>query len=363
MKADYRYNPFTDKAEPVIKSELVKVPEVSPYIVRLEEVPQKTAPSSMRVAEVVIDESGTHEGSIFTEVAAFPASGEFFPDYYTSAEGDSSWNTGQILFNESETGKMLRVNYYGMGSIIWASDTAKDTEWYRDYGNGDDGEFAPEADVTISGVKNYTSVFVPQGVTVTIDKWAAIHCQEGFVNNGIITASGKGGAGGGYHGGGSGSNAGYPGASCVFFAGGTGGSNGSAGGAGGAAKSVIQDENTDYEEIFANNLYDTLNAGGGGGGAWYQYVAGSGGSGGGYIKIIALRVINNGTIEANGNNGSGSTSSSNGGGGGGGGGLIHIIASQYDNSGTLTANAGSGGWGGKNGGSGAAGKVFTKITG
>lgn len=173
MKADYRYNPFTDKAEPVIKSELVKVPEVSPYIVRLEEVPQKTAPSSMRVAEVVIDESGTHEGSIFTEVAAFPASGEFFPDYYTSAEGDSSWNTGQILFNESEAGKMLRVNYYGMGSIIWASDTAKDTEWYRDYGNGDDGEFAPEADVTISGVKNYTSVFVPQGVTVTIDKWAA----------------------------------------------------------------------------------------------------------------------------------------------------------------------------------------------
>ena len=49
-----------------------------------------------------------------------------------------SWNTGQILFNESEAGKMLRVNYYGMGSIIWASDTAKDTEWYRDYGNGDD---------------------------------------------------------------------------------------------------------------------------------------------------------------------------------------------------------------------------------
>ena len=71
MKADYRYNPFTDKAEPVIKSELVKVPEVSPYIVRLEEVPQKTSPSSIRIAEVIIDESGTHEGSIYTEAVSY----------------------------------------------------------------------------------------------------------------------------------------------------------------------------------------------------------------------------------------------------------------------------------------------------
>ena len=53
---------------------------------------------------------------MLTEVAAQPAQGQFWSDYNTK-EG-SDWNTGTLLFNAADAGKIIVVNYNGMGSLL-----------------------------------------------------------------------------------------------------------------------------------------------------------------------------------------------------------------------------------------------------
>lgn len=110
MAHDYRLNPFTGALDFVnIYEETHVIPVNSPYIVRLDEVPEKTFPSS-----IVLEIDGTEA----TEVATFPAQGEFWPDYSCDVEEDANWNTGAILFNSADAGKTIKVSYHGTGTLV-----------------------------------------------------------------------------------------------------------------------------------------------------------------------------------------------------------------------------------------------------
>lgn len=110
--------------------------------------------------------------------------------------------------------------------------------------------------------------------------------------------------------------------------------------------------------------------GGGGGGSGTGRGAGGGGAGGGVVMIAARRIVNNGTISAdggNGGNGGGAGAGSGGAGGGGGGGGVVLIVTRdtVTGTGTITAAGGTGGTatngGSTNGANGSAGTVIELV--
>lgn len=108
---DYRLNPFLNVMDlKKITEEKHQVPNQSPFTVRLNEVPQKTDPTSV----IVKFENGT----LLTEVAATPAQGQYWPDYNTTAHGVEDWNTGTLLFNSEDAGKQVVVSYNGIGTLV-----------------------------------------------------------------------------------------------------------------------------------------------------------------------------------------------------------------------------------------------------
>ena len=112
MAHDFRYNQWIDALEPLtITNEVHTIPLSSPYEVRINEVPQKTDPSSLVVKY-------TSSGTALTEKAEQPAEGQFWPDYNTSANGDENWNTGTLLFNSADAGKEITVSYKGLGTLV-----------------------------------------------------------------------------------------------------------------------------------------------------------------------------------------------------------------------------------------------------
>lgn len=208
--------------------------------------------------------------------------------------------------------------------------------WWLDRGDGSDGDFRPTGNTTISGLKQYRSVFIPAGVTVTADRYLAIKCQEACIINGIIKADGTGAAGGGIGQAGSNGN----------IAGGAGGATSGNQGAGGAG--------TKYNEVYIRIGLEVIGAGGGGGGPRGDSTSGSGGRGGGCIYIATNEINISGSISANGTaGGNAPTVAWSNGGGGGGGGCICLVANTIYNNGSIIANGGSGGRG--NGASGARG--------
>lgn len=109
---NYRLNPFNDTLNTVtITNETHIIPSSSPFTIQLCEAPKKDAPSTitLRIAGVVAQ-----------EVAAYPAQGQYWPDYSTNADGNEGWNTGTILFNSADAGKTVTVTYKATGSIVWA---------------------------------------------------------------------------------------------------------------------------------------------------------------------------------------------------------------------------------------------------
>lgn len=397
--SNIRINPFTGTGGATNYIELTEkhiIPAVSPYVIRLNEVPEKQDPSNMKM--VYVNEStGAATSTTLTEVAATPGKGEFRPDYSTNALDDKTWNTGLIEFSASDAGKIVQVTYTGTGTLAGVNSNHWPS-WYTDRGDGSDGDFVPTENTTISGVKNYKSVFIKSGLTITVDKYVLIKCQGAFINKGTITANGKGCAGGS---GGTGSSdissselrtqgKGSNGSTGVITSGGTGGAGGAgndgggnravAGGAGGTPKYFgFSANSTMIESIVKANIPIAYGGtGGGGGGAGGGGLAGGkGGYGGGCIFIIAAGFINSGSITSNGATGSAGAKSSTGrvgagGGGGGAGGTIAIIASNVGTQGTITVSGGSGGaggnsgdttWGGANGAAGGAGTKYIKSLG
>lgn len=344
--SNIRINPFIGDGGTtnyVDFTEVHIIPAVSPFVVRLNEVPQKKDPSNMKVI-YVNETTGAPTTTVLTEVAATPGAGEFRPDYSTNANGDEDWNTGLIEFSSADAGKSIQVSYTGMGTLAGVKNN-RFPSWWLDRGDGSDGDFRPTGNVTINGLKQYRSVFIPAGVTVTVSQWAKIHCHGAFINLGTVSSVGQG----------------MP-ASVAGTAssGGSGGRQNSNYGVAGGGKLIGFDSN-EYSSIM-------LGAGGGSGGG---SGGGYGGRGSGDIVIVCRELKNHGIINATGETG-GAGAQWCGGGGGGGGGRVMIIADILLNSGKVLANGGTGGASGGSNGSvlvstagaaGAAGQVIIKEIG
>lgn len=354
--SNIRINPFVGDGGTTTYINLTEthiIPSVSPYVIRLNEVPEKQDPSNIR-AVWVDSTTGAVTASALTEVAATPAAGEFRPDYATKADGNDNWNTGLIEFSAVDAGKIVQISYTGMGTLA-AVQSNKYPSWYTDRGDGSDGDFIPEADCTIGGVKNYKRVFIKADVTVSVNQQLVIKATgsvviAGTINgNGSPGANGKGGAGGalGGDGGlvtGSGDSKEYRAATTGQdgtgggYGGAGGGSNKTEGAAGGSSRIRI---GIDYGG----------NGGGGGGANVYPGETSGGGGGGGYgISIIAPEValLEGSKIAANGGNGENGRSYHTAPGGGGGGGTINIISTTIKNSGDVSAAGGIAGAKGSN---------------
>ena len=108
---DYRLDPFLNVINiKKISGESHQVPNQSPYTIRLNEVPQKTDPSSLSIKYA--------GGTILTEVAAQPSQGQYWSDYNTTAHGVADWNTGTLLFNAADAGKIVYASYNGIGTLV-----------------------------------------------------------------------------------------------------------------------------------------------------------------------------------------------------------------------------------------------------
>lgn len=194
--SNIRVNPFTGTGGATNYVELTEkhiIPAVSPYVIRLNEVPEKQDPSNMKM--VYVDSAtGAATENALTEVAATPGQGEFRPDYSTNALDDKTWNTGLIEFSASDAGKIVQVTYTGTGTLAGVNSNHWPS-WYTDRGDGSDGDFVPTENTTISGVKNYKSVFIKAGITVTVTSAAIIKCQGFFINEGTINVTPGGGSG------------------------------------------------------------------------------------------------------------------------------------------------------------------------
>lgn len=343
--SNMRINPFIGDGGTtnyVDFTEVHIIPAVSPFVVRLNEVPQKKDPSNMKVV-YMNETTGTPTTTALTEVAATPGVGEFRPDYSTNADGDEDWNTGLIEFSSADAGKIIQVSYTGMGTLAGVKNN-RFPAWWLDRGDGSDGDFRPTGNITIRGLKQYRSAFIPAGVTVTVSRWAILQCQGAFIVKGTLTADGQGASGGAGGKGsvdtpGSGSAGGNENA--YASAGGAGGSGSVSGGAGGrlliGGLGIL-----DTQEYLIKQMAIAFGGGGGGGGGrGGGSNGGAGGNGGGCIYVVSNEALISGTLSAKGNSGA-SGNNGGGAGGGGGGGSIVIVSSIIIKSGTVSVSGGAG---------------------
>jgi hypothetical protein len=260
-----------------------------------------------------------------------------------------------------------------------------------DGGTGVDGAFAPVADVELntgSGPFFYTSVTIPEGVTVTAvgDLPLRIYSQGNLDVLGTIDVSGNkagtassmccgqpgpplAGAGGvpgpgGYRGGnggldGDGEIGSGPGGGAGSLGSGSPGAGAFAGGGGGGGYGEVGQVGGCPEEASGGPVYgvhslEPLEGGSGGGGAGWTDVAGAnpgsgGGGGGGAVHLqTSATLLMKGSIRTNGgiggdNVGSGNGGSFGAGGGGGSGGAILVKAHSVRDYGVYEAVGGEAG--------------------
>lgn len=371
--SNYRYDAYSDIPSNITLTERHLVPAISPYIVTLTEVPVKSAPSTTS-ARYINDISGGSAvyGESLTEVSATPVAGQYYPDYHTNADNNENWNTGQILFAAADAGKIVEITYLAKGTLTGVTSAAYPS-WWRDRGDGSDGDFYPTGNVTISGRKNYRSVYIPAGVTVSVSGFIDIRCQGMFINAGTINASGGGGLAGqqvkirNLYGANIGLN-GNPGEPAIG-----GGAGGAAGSSSDSGYYGVNSSGTkiggsrlslDAAGILAGCYSEEILGGGGGsspgvysiseGGSTETLSGAVGGNGGGMIRIVAKSHKNIGSYISTGLNGTSVTvdSAIQTGGGGGGGGVILVVCERNLSSGTASVGGGAGGSYGGSGGAG-----------
>ena len=371
--SNYRYDAYSDIPSSITLTERHLVPAISPYIVTLAEVPVKSAPSttSARYINTISGSSVTY-GDLLTEVSATPVAGQYYPDYHTNADNNENWNTGQILFAAADAGKIVEITYLAKGTLTGVTSAAYPS-WWRDRGDGSDGDFYPTGNVTISGRKNYRSVYIPPGVTVSVSGFIDIRCQGMFINAGTIDASGGGGLAGqqvkirNLYGARIGLN-GNPGEPAIG-----GGAGGAAGSSSDSGYYGVNSSGTkiggsrlslDAAGVLAGCYSEEILGGGGGsspgvysiseGGSTETLSGAVGGNGGGMIRIVAKSHKNIGSYISTGLNGTSVTvdSAIQTGGGGGGGGVILVVCERNLSSGTASVGGGAGGSYGGSGGAG-----------
>lgn len=243
--------------------------------------------------------------------------------------------------------------------------------------DGSLGEFHPTSNVTLplpaDGILNYSSVYIPPGVTVRFTRNAGntpviLLSQGDILVEGtiLVSANGRLGGPGGGDGGvkGVGIDVQGPGETGDGPSPGTGGGAmqdfvGSAGGAGGLATDGLNPVrwigplpgSGGSAVSFPEAICDRGGSGGGGGGGWFKFTAlsgGDGGGGGGGIVAASSHgsILVHGAIRANGANGGTSFANAfgwGGPGGGGSGGIIDLQADSISISGILEATGGAGG--------------------
>jgi len=263
------------------------------------------------------------------------------------------------------------------------------------FGDGSDGEFAPIGDLVLNGANGpfqYTSVNIPEGVTITVVGAAPLEMLvqgEVFIGGVISVAGGAGdtalgvaggnepAGGAGVAGGSSGGN-GAPGGSESGYDGGgagpgTGGFPGtnvnqaSPGGGGGfgapgtdGASNNPLGEGTGGEEYGSSDLAELVGGSGGGGGGPHDKTPGVPGAGNGQIDVedapgagggggggaVAIRaggeITVSGKVDADGGDGGMGDFSGGGGGGSGGAILLESAAKLTLAEGILTARGGKG---------------------
>ncbi len=370
--SDIRHDPFIDVPTSIMLTERHLIPNISPYTIQLNEVPVKNSPTTTIVRVIDIINGSVHYQGDYDEVAATPVEGQFFPDYNTSAY-DSTWNTGTIQFSANDAGKGVEVTYSAKGTLTGVASAAYPS-WWRDRGDGSDGDFYPTGNVTIGGRKNYRSVYIPADVTVTVNGFVDIRCQGMFINEGTINASGGGGQPGQQvkirklYGASIGVN-GNPGEPAIGGgAGGTAGSSSDSGYYGVSSSGVklggSRIGSLDAAGILAGCYSEEILGGGGGSspGVYSISEEGStetlsgaiGGPGGGMIRIVTKTHKNTGTYISTGYSGSSATldSAIQTGGGGGGGGVVLVVCERNLISGTASIGGGAGGAYGGSGGAG-----------
>lgn len=369
---DYRYNAYDDVLEPVaITGETHIIPSNSPYTIRLCEVPEKADPSSISL---------TIAGVTASEVAAEPAAGEFWPDYSTSADGDTNWNTGLIKFNASDAGKTVAVSYSGIGTLASVNAALTLPSWAKYRGDGSDGDFTAAGGETLSGVKQYKSFTIGAVPPVNVGtEPLIILCQGDVLIDGTLNGAGnQGGTGLSSSGATGGTGVGGGGDGGAMETTGEKGTGGAAGGYGKGATGTTVNTASSYLNLFdkllcaqgetPSSIWQALmqqntlqKAGGGGAGG---NTNGAGGGGGGTILLAGETVNNAGTLDISGGAKSTATGSNNNiaSGGGGGGASIVIIAKNIFITGTITVKGGDAGLckssSGQNGGAGWY-KIFT----
>ena len=371
--SNYRYDAYSDIPSNITLTERHLVPAISPYIVTLTEVPVKSAPSTTS-ARYINDISGGSAvyGESLTEVSATPVAGQYYPDYHTNADNNENWNTGQILFAAADAGKIVEITYLAKGTLTGVTSAAYPS-WWRDRGDGSDGDFYPTGNVTICGRKNYRSVYIPAGVTVSVSGFIDIRCQGMFINAGTINASGGGGLAGqqvkirNLYGANIGLN-GNPGEPAIG-----GGAGGAAGSSSDSGYYGVNSSGTkiggsrlslDAAGVLAGCYSEEILGGGGGsspgvysiseGGSTETLLGAVGGNGGGMIRIVAKSHKNIGSYISTGLNGTSVivNSAIQTGGGGGGGGVILVVCERNLSSGTASVGGGAGGSYGGSGGAG-----------
>jgi len=277
------------------------------------------------------------------------------------------------------------TNTYPEGSRIGYYHGVIDTDgqvYYKppcgDLGDGSDGSFTSSGSETWSAEKNYTSITIQSGHTISIDGNFDIKCQGTVTidSGGTLSAKGYGYAGGllevgGYDGYQGTSYDGTPTTSHdANYGGGGGGAGGgdndlAGGGGGGAYGSGGSRGNgdSDYEGLGGSSyndaeLNDTFTiaylkgSGGGAGGNAYSGGHGGGGvggDGGGIIRLNCKKLVVSGEIDCDGDDGADATQQGTNewttGGGGGAGGTIFIQCNQLVTAGSslIHADGGSGG--------------------
>lgn len=228
--------------------------------------------------------------------------------------------------------------------------------------DGTDGAYNPLVNESLDSTKIYrfSSVNIPNGVTITPTSRNIIILCKGDVNiDGLLSASAKGATGGGGQNLGT-SGQGLPGTAGNGYAG-VGGSGGACGysntnGKGGnTAITAPSGPSANGIGVTGTNAYlmstlldfnNFIGYYGSGGGSGSIYSAGqtaAGGIGGGCIFILCNNLLGTGAIRCDGTNGGNSfTSGESGGSGGGGGGFIYTISKNTPTI-TRSVNGGNGG--------------------
>ncbi len=275
--------------------------------------------------------------------------------------------------------KRLQVSVLGLvvsfaSSMAWMPTARAQLNTFSSGSTGADGAFAPATSQTIqvpeSGVFNFTTVNIPNGVTITYTRNSK-NSPVTILATGDVTIVGTinvaGGSGLTNGGGGRGGPGGHDGGAAGFgfdtFVGATGdgpggggggsstnGTNLGGGGGGGYALAGntggAQNANSIGGAGGAKYGSSTIlpligGSGGGGGGAVSGNRGGAGGGGGGAIVIASSTSINfTGTISAAGGTGV-FVGAAGAAGGGGSGGAIRLIANTITGAGSLNVSGGS----------------------